>query len=766
MPESDAQPESAPTNPIAKLKIGDRLGRFKVTGKLGRGAMGWVVKAEDITLKRKVALKIVPYRAEDPEQRKFGEQFIREAQASAQLIHPGIVQIFEVGVDKGMIFVAMEILTGGTLEELVEKQGPIFWRRAVEYCIQAADAMAYAHERGIIHRDIKPANIMLADSGHCKITDFGLAHFEHAGGDSSGPWKVVGTPYYMAPEAARGQSDARSDLFSLAGVLWFVLAGESPYEISHLSDVLQVGRKISLRPRPNAPDKLVKALETELSHDPDFRFQSVPEFADRLREALNESEPPAAPPAKTKAKPAWFWPVVGVGVVAIGIALFFIFGGGRANDGDANSQGSPPNPLPKPISMGPASPQVDPVDPAGQSEPIPQPDPDELVDPLKEPDLTPTLPGAGPEPKPNPKPQPKPGPKPKPQPKPQPKPDLLSVTLVNLDQPPTKADDAKRSVVFGKVATVNTRADPAVIELVGQDPSQQVRLTIPKAMLAELRTRLQTPSWSLLEDHMLMAKGDVSWDAQNALGMIALENIEQIRRADAVAGLHGTECFGPLMNAAMRKRQVQIIGKIVRVDQVNSKLMQLVFQSPADGGEVRIRYASNLFAWMTRKFGGNKGSGARGKDLVFTGVPRFIPQGDAIEFTMKSTKDIELEDVLRKAKKLVGEPRQSIIPISATDTRTLRTLIRAEDDSAYTIEGTVRSVLTRDNQVFVALNSRLNITIVFPGKLVPEFTKRFGANGEKLERATIQASGPIEQERGRAPTVMLQSMGDLRVIQQ
>jgi serine/threonine protein kinase len=356
---SDASSQPNGSNPIADLKIGDRLGRFRVTGKLGRGSMGWVVRAQDITLKRAVALKLVPYKSDDEQQRTFGEQFIREARASAQLIHPGIVQIFEVGVDKGMIFIAMEILEGGTLEDIVGKDGAMDWQRAVKLCIQSADGLAYAHERGIVHRDIKPANIMLADSGHCKVTDFGLAHFDQAHGESDSPWKVVGTPLYMAPEAAKAKADARSDVFSLAGVLWFLLTGKPPFEIKHLADVLRVGKDIPLTPmrqlRQDLPPKLTKLLETALSHDAAFRHQSADDFGNDLRQLLVAEDVAAAKP-KANRKPLWIGLTAAL-IAAIGVGVYFA------------TRGEDPPPKPNPTALNPPQPGDNGQDPKDPTDP-------------------------------------------------------------------------------------------------------------------------------------------------------------------------------------------------------------------------------------------------------------------------------------------------------------------------------------------------------------------------------------------------------------
>lgn len=267
--------------------LGTKIGRFRITQTLGRGAMGAVMLAEDVTLKRPVAFKLLPAIVDDPRQRVWLEQFIREARAAAILVHPAIVQIFEVGKAGDFLYIAMEVLDGGNLDQKVRQDGPLDFPKACEYCAQVAEGLAYAHEKGIVHRDIKPANLMLTGRNHCKLADFGVATIDDPDDRFKLPWKGVGTPHYMAPEAARGQSSPRSDIFSLTAVLWFLLTGKPPFALKTHEDVVRVHTEIPLPDlkslRPDVPDSLVQLIDKGLAYDPADRFATADEMARELK---------------------------------------------------------------------------------------------------------------------------------------------------------------------------------------------------------------------------------------------------------------------------------------------------------------------------------------------------------------------------------------------------------------------------------------------------------------------------------------------------
>ncbi len=248
--------------------------------------MGAVLLARDVTLHREVALKLLARKTDDDddEARKGAERFIAEARAAAKLVHPHIVQIFEVGVSGDNYFIAMEVVRQGTVEDLVKQQGPMDYRKACELAAQAAEALAYAHESDMIHRDIKPANLLLTDKGHVKIADFGLVR-AMSGEDTEK--KVVGTPYYMSPEMAKAKSSPQSDIFALGAVLWFMLTGKPPFALNKPTDVVRIHHDIPLPDlrdfQPNAPSALIDLLHRALAYRPEDRFESAEDMAAELR---------------------------------------------------------------------------------------------------------------------------------------------------------------------------------------------------------------------------------------------------------------------------------------------------------------------------------------------------------------------------------------------------------------------------------------------------------------------------------------------------
>jgi tRNA A-37 threonylcarbamoyl transferase component Bud32 len=277
---------AASVNAMPKWK-GRRVKRFKLVDELGEGAMGRVFLAEDTVLKRHVALKILPSKHRDGRPNHRTERLIREARSCASLDHPAIVSIFEIDEAGGIHYIAMELVEGGNLEKLVQMSGPMETERACALVAEAAEALAHAHQRGVIHRDIKPANLLLTRAGRCKVADFGLAAWDDAD-DADQRMRCVGTPYFIAPEVASGKgATAASDIYSLSCTLWFLLSGRQPFAGTSAREVMKQHINTPLpdlrRWRPDVSSRLTAAIEQACSKDPSQRFDSAERFAKVLR---------------------------------------------------------------------------------------------------------------------------------------------------------------------------------------------------------------------------------------------------------------------------------------------------------------------------------------------------------------------------------------------------------------------------------------------------------------------------------------------------
>jgi len=284
----DAEKKPATRRVTAPPWLGRRVGRFKLLALLGQGAMGRVFRAEDVQLQRQVALKVLPL------QFKFGdkmiglEQFVREARSAASIDHPGVVQVYEVNQTKEVFYIAMELVEGGNLRELVKASGPMDVIRACQLGAEAAEALGHAHQLGIIHRDVKPSNLMLSRSGRCKLTDFGLARIDDPGDSFNLGTEAVGTPLYMPPEVARGKAaEPASDVYSLAATLCFLLCGRSPFQGRTAKDILDqhISAPIpDLREwRPDLPPGLAETIGKGLAKRPKDRFESAEQLSSALR---------------------------------------------------------------------------------------------------------------------------------------------------------------------------------------------------------------------------------------------------------------------------------------------------------------------------------------------------------------------------------------------------------------------------------------------------------------------------------------------------
>ncbi len=275
-----------------------RLGRYEIVRELGKGAMGIVYEGRDPNINRRVAIKTARRDVMDASINadEMMERFLREARAAGGLSHPNIITIYDADEEDGIAYIAMEYLEGGDLRDLIEQRYKIAPQEAVEMGSKICDALACAHEHGIVHRDIKPANILLPSNAPLKVADFGIAHVQDSTLTQDGA--LIGTPFYMSPEQFMGQQvDGRSDLFSVAIILYELLSGEKPFTGEAISTVMQ--HVIRTEPVPLdelnflVPRPLSQVIMKALAKRPDERYQDGHALAAALHESM-KSKPDSA----------------------------------------------------------------------------------------------------------------------------------------------------------------------------------------------------------------------------------------------------------------------------------------------------------------------------------------------------------------------------------------------------------------------------------------------------------------------------------------
>jgi len=268
---------------------GKRFGRYLIVSELGRGAMGAVYRAIDPLIEREVAIKTLLPHLPEQEMVQVRERFLREARSAGRLNHPNIVTIFDVGEQDGLAYIAMELLEGRTLQQMLAESRRLPVASAADIAAQVADALDHALGFGVVHRDVKPANIMVSAGGRAKLADFGVAHLPSASMTHTGA--ALGSPKYMAPEQVIGQPvDPRADIFSLGSVLYEMLTGRTPFEREGESTVFSLMNRIVAEPHvpvtqldPSLPPAFDRILARALAKEPASRYQRAGEMARDLR---------------------------------------------------------------------------------------------------------------------------------------------------------------------------------------------------------------------------------------------------------------------------------------------------------------------------------------------------------------------------------------------------------------------------------------------------------------------------------------------------
>lgn len=329
--------------------IGKILGnRYQVVEKIGDGGTAFVYKGMDNLLNRHVTIKVL--RPEYVSDQDFVRRFRREAQAAASLSHPNIVSIYDVGFEDGIHYIVMEYIQGQSLKELIDDMGHLPVKMAADYACQIAHALGKAHKHGIIHRDVKPHNILIGEDGRVKVTDFGIAQAVTASTVTYNG-AILGSVHYFSPEQARGgQTEEKSDLYSLGVVLFEMLTGRVPFSgdspvsiaVKHLQEPFPNPREIN----PEIPEAVSRIIKKAVEKDPENRYRSAREMSDDLsswllgRDVKSTVDPAPIitkartenPPVKSRTKKGmkpWQWIAVITGILLL---FFIIFGFIRLRD--------------------------------------------------------------------------------------------------------------------------------------------------------------------------------------------------------------------------------------------------------------------------------------------------------------------------------------------------------------------------------------------------------------------------------------------------
>jgi serine/threonine-protein kinase len=292
------------------------LGRYRIQGVLGKGAMGLVYDGLDPDLGRRVAIKTILTRKLDAEAaRMVAVRFEREVRAVARLNHRNIVQVYDFGVDGELAYIVMEYVQGRELKDCFDAGERFDFKSIFRLMAELLDALDFAHEAGIVHRDVKPANIMVDGAGHAKLTDFGVARVAEPGDEAEATraGAMVGTPSYMSPEQVQGQTaDRRTDIFSAGIIFYQFLTGRKPFEGTQFALQQKIVMEDPAWPSSivQVPPAFDRVVARALAKDPGQRYQSARAFADAL-ERLAEGKPPedpaevlANPPSSAPPSPA------------------------------------------------------------------------------------------------------------------------------------------------------------------------------------------------------------------------------------------------------------------------------------------------------------------------------------------------------------------------------------------------------------------------------------------------------------------------------
>jgi serine/threonine-protein kinase len=348
-----------------------RLGKYELHTLIGEGAMGIVWKAYDTVLRRYVALKLLG--SHFRKTKEMQERFLREARAAGAIQHPNIVTVYDLGEAEGQLFIAMELVEGRDLSDIITLREPMALERKLDLVIEVLDGLHFAHQRGVIHRDVKPSNVRVMPDGRVKIMDFGIARLQSA--DASGSGAIVGTPTYMAPEQiTNGAITAATDVFAVGCMLYELLSFHKPFEGESVHGVLY--QVLTTEPRalrtlaPSIPAALERVVGKAMNKVPDERYESAGQMQSTLlgiRAALSGAgdeatqrlgirwTPLPGPILKLVTQAPMKWRVVVLSALAVVVALLLFAPGSAVAPEAAGRSAAAPRPEPVARELPPVS---------------------------------------------------------------------------------------------------------------------------------------------------------------------------------------------------------------------------------------------------------------------------------------------------------------------------------------------------------------------------------------------------------------------------
>jgi len=320
---------NAKNQPDDQIPTIGHIGRYALKYRLGEGGLGTVFAAHDPLLSRLIAVKTLNLELDMSERDSFNAMFLNEARAAAGLSHPHIVTVFDAGISDNRVYIAMELLKGRDLRQLRQEGWRATPAQAALIVRRVADALAYAHSKGVVHRDVKPANIFMVGRTQPRVLDFGIARIAHQHENAVGGDIAAGSPYYMAPEQSRHETvDRRADVFSLGVVLYELLTDQKPFRGNTLDEITDAVRNHepphANKIDPNIPEALALITARAMEKSPEHRYRSARAFSRELRHWLDEN--PVSSDGDTDnaaaSKQRWIWGgVAAAGLMLIGAAL-------------------------------------------------------------------------------------------------------------------------------------------------------------------------------------------------------------------------------------------------------------------------------------------------------------------------------------------------------------------------------------------------------------------------------------------------------------